>query len=1273
MKPLRFLLTACVLLTSFSAFSQQLPPAVEWHKSLGGSGDDRAHGIIRTPDGGFVVVGYSKSNDGDVSGRHGALNVADGWIVKLDGTGNIEWQRSVGGTGRDELKSVVIAPDGSYMCMGITFSNDGDVSGNHGNGDIWLVNISRQGNINWQKCIGGSAAETPGNIRLINGYFYFIGHTGSNNGDVSGNHGGITDIWFVKIAPDGTIAKKMCLGGSLYDEGFDVAGAESGHFILAIESGSDDGNFGQMGGPTPRGGLVKIDSNGLMKWKRSFLRQEPRSLAKAGNTFFYGNYLLFCTPMLNNAGIVSGYINNVPGSSNAPSENTIATYGYCPSTITQPNWTYNISGPTALGSINNIDMIQAGFSDDPGGTIGTPKGMTDGWLIGGKAGNSVSWSKLIGGSGTDVLESVAIMDDNQFVVAGRSNSNNGDATGNHGDFDFWIVKLGKVSHIRGTVFMDYNLNGTKEASEPFVNNFLVESEKGSSKAGSLTFNGIFSNAVDTGTYTTKLINQYPYYTPVPASHNTTFAIYNITDSFNFAMQPIPGKRDYKINIFAVGAARPGFDITYHINYSNVGTDTLQNKPVKFIKDSRQVFLSAIPSPSAINGDTLTWNIGLLDPRQSGNIAVKLQNSPPPIINIGDTLKVTATIDNTGDLTPLNNMAYVRISATGSYDPNDKNESLGGTMLFSQVATQELTYTIRFQNTGNDTAFTIVIRDTLDTKLDYSSIEMVSASHNYVLNIKDGNKLTWTFDKILLVDSVHNEPASHGYITYRIKPKPALAVGEIIKNSASIYFDFNPPIKTNVHETEIKQAIRPPAPIVTGLQSPYCGQGVLTGKIANLPLASSGINVSVLFNTITPLTIAADSTFSYNLSGTLPGAYHLDVIFSNAAGADTLRYQIMIQPSVTPDVDLSASITTVVNLVDPVLITATEAAGGGDTPLYTFAKDRAFSIILQVESISKIVNIAPNTLQAGDNWIYVRMKTNATCYTTQYALDSIKITMQLPVPPQPVIGGLRNAYCKTEETQTGTVNNLPVNTGVTITVKLDGNSLGIATDYSFEFNPALMTAGAHVLEVMFSNPSGTKTTTFNFTVSAPVTPDVNVSTSMSTVDAAAVATITAANAAGGGNTPLYTFARDRDFTQVLQAEGSSTSYQATGQSLLLGNNWIYVRMKTSSTCYTVQTAIDSVMIVKTSATGLTDPDNPNARISTTPNPFKGYLMISGLSAAKSYTVVIYNLQGRQVSKTRIVNRTSANLHVPGYMAGTYMLSLYDETKKRMIGTLEIVKQ
>jgi len=137
---------------------------------------------------------------------------------------------------------------------------------------------------------------------------------------------------------------------------------------------------------------------------------------------------------------------------------------------------------------------------------------------------------------------------------------------------------------------------------------------------------------------------------------------------------------------------------------------------------------------------------------------------------------------------------------GAFDPNDKTGyplGYGKSHFIDQ--NKKLTYHIRFQNTGTDTAFNIVVLDTLTEHLEVASLQMLSASHDYTLTILKENILKFAFNDILLVDSVKNEPLSHGYIRFEIDQKLDVPLGTVIKNSAAIYFDFNEPVITNVTE------------------------------------------------------------------------------------------------------------------------------------------------------------------------------------------------------------------------------------------------------------------------------------------------------------------------------------------------------------------------------------------------------------------------------------------------------------------------------------------
>lgn len=134
---------------------------------------------------------------------------------------------------------------------------------------------------------------------------------------------------------------------------------------------------------------------------------------------------------------------------------------------------------------------------------------------------------------------------------------------------------------------------------------------------------------------------------------------------------------------------------------------------------------------------------------------------------------------------------------GSYDPNDKEGlPLGYKSAHFIDQNQDIEYRIRFQNTGTDTAFTIVVRDTLSDFLDIASLKIGASSHRFNWTIDGKNVLVFRFENIKLVDSFHNEAGSHGFVKFKISQKKDVALGTLITNQADIYFDFNAPIRTN---------------------------------------------------------------------------------------------------------------------------------------------------------------------------------------------------------------------------------------------------------------------------------------------------------------------------------------------------------------------------------------------------------------------------------------------------------------------------------------------
>jgi len=219
--------------------------AIVWQKTYGGTNGDNAWGIAASADGNFFVVGSSNSTNGDVSGNHGN---GDAWVLKLSGSGDIIWQKSLGGSNDDRANAIVATSDGGCVLTGYTFSNDGQVTGNHGENDFWVVKLTATGNLIWQKTLGGSSLEVAYAVSVTpDGGYLVFGETTSTDGDVTNNHGS-NDGWVVKLSGAGEKVWQRALGGSGVDEIYAVTTNRAGHFILAGDTGSIDGDLASAGG-----------------------------------------------------------------------------------------------------------------------------------------------------------------------------------------------------------------------------------------------------------------------------------------------------------------------------------------------------------------------------------------------------------------------------------------------------------------------------------------------------------------------------------------------------------------------------------------------------------------------------------------------------------------------------------------------------------------------------------------------------------------------------------------------------------------------------------------------------------------------------------------------------------------------------------------------------------------------------------------------------------------------------------------------------------------
>ena len=363
---------------------------IQWQKALGGTLVDVAQSIQPTADGGYILVGNTNSQDGDITGYHSAGYscylpcigpsicglLPDGLVVKLSSTGAIQWQKALGGSAAENLLSIQSTADGGYIASGLTYSNDGDVSGYHGGdeADAWVVKLSSSGAIQWQKVLGGSTGCDFANAILPtpDGGYIFVGHTDSFDGDVT-SIAGERDVWIVRLTSNGSIQWQKTIGGAKSDYAYSIQSTADGGFVAAGYTYSNNGDVSGNHGDADAW-IVKLNSSGAVQWQKS-LGGSSEDIARSVQPTADGGYIVAGSTLSNN-GDVSG---NRGG---------------------QDTWIVKLSN-------NGTFMSQS----------------------------------LLGGTANDFANSIQPVNDGSYIVAGQAISNNGDVSGNHGATDAWVIKL----------------------------------------------------------------------------------------------------------------------------------------------------------------------------------------------------------------------------------------------------------------------------------------------------------------------------------------------------------------------------------------------------------------------------------------------------------------------------------------------------------------------------------------------------------------------------------------------------------------------------------------------------------------------------------------------------------------------------------------------------------------------------------------------------------------------------------------------------------------
>ncbi|MCZ4320351.1 T9SS type A sorting domain-containing protein [Aequorivita viscosa] len=433
------ILTSLVLvLITISLYAQD--PNILWQRTIGGSSIDIASVIKSTLDGGFILGGSSTS---DISGEksENSRGGDDYWIIKLDSAGEIEWQRTIGGSGNDFLNSIALSSDGGYVLGGYSDSNISGEKTENSLGDVdgWVLKLDSSGNILWQNTIGGTNADTiTAVIATSDGGYLLNCYSNSNSSpDKSENSLGSYDYWIVKIDNTGNIIWENTIGGDGADSSLALANTTDGGFIVGGASFSNiSGDKTENTNGLQDYWVIKLDGSGNIQWQHTIGGNStdiPRSLIQTAD----GGYLIggesgsdiSGDKSENNIGLGDFWIVKLDSAGNIQWQNTIGgnKTDVCYALIQKNN------GNFIVGGGSESDMIGDKTEENIGGQ--------DYWIVELDSTGTVIAQNTIGGTENEILTSLSLSNNSELIIGGASQSSiSGDKTeDSRGNFDYWIL------------------------------------------------------------------------------------------------------------------------------------------------------------------------------------------------------------------------------------------------------------------------------------------------------------------------------------------------------------------------------------------------------------------------------------------------------------------------------------------------------------------------------------------------------------------------------------------------------------------------------------------------------------------------------------------------------------------------------------------------------------------------------------------------------------------------------------------------------------------
>ena len=417
--------------TFFEAPSAEINYSLDWVQTFGGSREETAQSVIPTNDGGFAVLGYTNSIDGDLTGK--SLPVNDYWLLKFSALGDLQWSKTYGGSKDDRGQSVIQTTDGGYAVVGYAMSDDGDGSLNQGFHDNWILRLDANGDILWEKSFGFSGHDHAYDIvQTSDGGLFFSGFLDVTSSGGEGNsrkkitsyaQHGVGEFWGIKLDADGNLLWRRYFGGTNNDRSFGAVEANDGGLVMIGASESDDFDISNPNGSYDVW-VVKISAKGDLIWEKSF-----------GGT-----------------GIDRAY-----------------------DVVKTDEGAYVIVGET--------------FSTD--GDIFKNNGESDAWLIKVSDKGDLLWERTFGGSDFDAARGLATTSDGGFVIAGNSKSVEGDLAENSGENDIWLIKTDTNGNFQDQMVMGgEGLDFGFDILQDDLGNLILVGESASSSMRNITSKGM---------------------------------------------------------------------------------------------------------------------------------------------------------------------------------------------------------------------------------------------------------------------------------------------------------------------------------------------------------------------------------------------------------------------------------------------------------------------------------------------------------------------------------------------------------------------------------------------------------------------------------------------------------------------------------------------------------------------------------------------------------------------------------------------------------------